>query len=1689
MPKNITFEIGGKPYSVTWTDPSDPTPADIDEMETAVRAKYKLPLAKPKPTSPTPGNGSMLRMPQGMLPVDVAVKDAPLSVDTEALTRSVRRGMRKAATVQTRPTATAPVEGLRPNQQGVGGTDFSVAGITDSINRIIAAPTVARKAAQSGMSELLGNGPVDETVYQNDAPSRVGSTALDYATYLLPGVGQILGAAQLAQIAGHAAEVGVPQATADLWEASNPMAEGINLEDRILRGAAFFYGVKHILGEAAAVKFAVDHGMSIKNAKLSLELGKRQAKTGVKTTAPEVSNKPKITGTERPAPKPNIILGKSQGAPTPNPIQKIKKAFGVAEEPAPAAPVEAAQPAKPVAPVETPKETAKPAEAAKPETFNVTRQNPVSRVDLDKPIVGPTGAKLTSYQWSWKNDLKWSEGKQEFVEARVSDWESSTQNKETGKNVVHQFYVEMPNGSTQTVSLETAAKLLGFGDNTLSSTASSLKTYAKNSMRRSAIADKLAEVDKATVDAQSKPIAQYTTRDATPDDGPLVYRNGYKIIESEGYTESFHPERLNDEQNAAENLKTKIINERVKAQTGVDNYSIKRMRKELIDLDNRLSKSKVTHASTRATSETTSKEPINEQTNQVQQTRQETSQPGSTGPEGTGGVNRTQEAGQSGVPTESGGGAKEGGVAGAVEPTTQETPRRELTPKEQTAARILEADAALDQALNRASRRTRGRQAGSFIINSEVLEALANSARARIDHGVESVKEWLGEVESKYGKSNPAFVAAVCNRSDEIWEKAGGKPVAPTEPVAETPKPAKPTPLTGSTESVVTGDKIKAGEATTPKKRVRASETDPNNVTGARHSLMDQDRLPGTTIEQHAKEGEAKLNQVGESGVMDAVHASNESGKPMTHAEASAAQIIQNNIERRSRALEAKGITSGAEIKKLIAQKQAVNRALKIYGHEFNTIGTNLQQARDMHGSLVNFLTAMQDAKGEKLTPSEHKDYAAMYQQIADLQAKVDAHEATKTDLEKQLAAEKAKKNIETLRTENAARSKGRKDTAEQIAARKAEALRKGFRALQGQASSMGFDRLAAAAPHFKDAAVELGKQGKVKLSDVVDSLVTEAKVAGIKVTEREVLGMLAGEYDPKPNKAKERVESIRTQAQKELQAETRKLERKVKATEYVEQQAKASMDRAQNEKIKVEEFAKKKAAAADAKFHADQARRQLAALKKIQAAADKEWNLKDKIEMGEAKLKARKELQQARAEYAKEWKNSIHGKREALFERLQAAESALMSPPQIKTPKPKLPPELLDLTIKLNAAKFKAKQLQERVQAKADYDLLTQGEKNKEAANQLLGASRTALTSIDRSAMLRQGLFLAISHARIIPKVIMDQYHAGKSEVNYTQVMGDVMTNPYFDKALNAKLDLGGLTGRRGGEFFRSDLLSRPVKVKGRDVNAFARSERAYDAAIVSTRMQAFALEVHALEKFHGRGLDIDELKLVAEHINQVSGSGTGPTAQHLKGLVGSNLFAPGYLVSKFQTATGAALRKAIAHGKKTGDYSIAKVQAMNYAKFLASAGAAAYLLSDDHDLKSSRFLTKRIGNQRVNLMGGLQQPLIMFSQLAFGTTDAKGKHHPPDWRGTLGNFATGKEGVGLRVAQSIAEKKSYGKKTDIHTLEGAGNIAKSMVVPISIQNAQDIWSDPKLSTIEKAALTTAVYFGVDVNQQPKGK
>ena len=112
------------------------------------------------------------------------------------------------------------------------------------------------------------------------------------------------------------------------------------------------------------------------------------------------------------------------------------------------------------------------------------------------PISGPSGYSLTGYVWQY--DLE------EYVDVygnervrKVSDWHRSEVAAVTGREIVHQFSVVASDGRDLLVSLESAAKLLGFakgevGEKNVKSIASSVKTLAKLRM------------EKAMVDAQNE---------------------------------------------------------------------------------------------------------------------------------------------------------------------------------------------------------------------------------------------------------------------------------------------------------------------------------------------------------------------------------------------------------------------------------------------------------------------------------------------------------------------------------------------------------------------------------------------------------------------------------------------------------------------------------------------------------------------------------------------------------------------------------------------------------------------------------------------------------------------------------------------------------------------------------------------------------------------------------------------------------------------------------------------------------------------------------------------------------------------------------------------------------------------------------------------------------------------------------
>ena len=114
------------------------------------------------------------------------------------------------------------------------------------------------------------------------------------------------------------------------------------------------------------------------------------------------------------------------------------------------------------------------------------RTNPTQTIEFKNPIVGPSGEKLVSYTWQWK-PFEYVDKTGEERTGKLSDWDKSAGNVDTGREVVHQFTVENKDGETRIVSAESAIAALGYADKasdgSVKSAISAAKTLARNKMQ------------------------------------------------------------------------------------------------------------------------------------------------------------------------------------------------------------------------------------------------------------------------------------------------------------------------------------------------------------------------------------------------------------------------------------------------------------------------------------------------------------------------------------------------------------------------------------------------------------------------------------------------------------------------------------------------------------------------------------------------------------------------------------------------------------------------------------------------------------------------------------------------------------------------------------------------------------------------------------------------------------------------------------------------------------------------------------------------------------------------------------------------------------------------------------------------------------------------------------------------------
>lgn len=143
------------------------------------------------------------------------------------------------------------------------------------------------------------------------------------------------------------------------------------------------------------------------------------------------------------------------------------------------------------------------AASPEPPAALASRSRPRERVSFGRDgqgITGPSGSKLLGYSWAWTLEES-VDNRGEDVVRRVSDWEKSAQSEETGREIVHQFEVETPNGEVQTMSLESATKALGFGSANgadvvaMKRAGNAAKNYAKAKMRLDRLESFAADVE------------------------------------------------------------------------------------------------------------------------------------------------------------------------------------------------------------------------------------------------------------------------------------------------------------------------------------------------------------------------------------------------------------------------------------------------------------------------------------------------------------------------------------------------------------------------------------------------------------------------------------------------------------------------------------------------------------------------------------------------------------------------------------------------------------------------------------------------------------------------------------------------------------------------------------------------------------------------------------------------------------------------------------------------------------------------------------------------------------------------------------------------------------------------------------------------------------------------------------------
>ena len=377
-----------------------------------------------------------------------------------------------------------------------------------------------------------------------------------------------------------------------------------------------------------------------------------------------------------------------------------------------------------------------------------------------------------------------------------------------------------------------------------------------------------------------------------------------------------------------------------------------------------------------------------------------------------------------------------------------------------------------------------------------------------------------------------------------------------------------------------------------------------------------------------------------------------------------------------------------------------------------------------------------------------------------------------------------------------------------------------------------------------------------------------------------------------------------------------------------------------------------------------------------------------------------------------------------------------------------------------------------------------------------VLDASRKLITSFDVSAVGRQGAFAVAGHPQLAAEAAREMFRAmserGTVEVIKNLQLRENYQNGLYDRAKLPITDptagvsqqeeawIGHVFQRVPDRLQTTGARAATLGIPEVAIRATIISERAYVAFLNQMRVEVFDSLVASYQSRWGE-ISTAEAQVLAKFVGAATGRGTTLGFESSATALARVFFAPRFVMSRFQLLL--APFGGFYFGKGS-TMRTRKLIAQEYGRSLGGAAvfyglvalAAAALWDDDDkdkptvewDWRSSDFGKIRMGNTRLDPLGGLSQVTVLIGRIRTGETKQtttgkvvalRGKDRPfggATTMGVAGRFLRSKLSPALGMATNWLEGENVvGEEVTAYEL------AKDAAIPLSLRDIYAVMQD----------------------------